>query len=169
MVAISPAFATERIDHSHKYFLGANALANIYTIYVAPGATIYGGYRWHNLGLELGYSQLWDDNWGEDVTFNSRNLYLVGNGFLPISNRFELKGSVGAGLFFSTVRNNDWLVFWYPQGKSHYQAVGFRAGFGPVFKFNQHLSTELMVNFQTNCSVLIGFMTIISFGLTYHI
>ncbi len=154
----------------NKFFLGVDGLFNMYTIYGVPGASIAGGYRWNNFGLELGYSKLGDECWGQNVVLQSQNAYLDLLGFYPISDCFEVKGLIGVGIFNTKTKNSSQSSFsqsiW--RNKSSETAAGFRAGLGVQYWINDAITAELMYKFQTNRNVFIGFMSIYSLGFRYY-
>lgn len=153
-----------------KCFIGLSVQENMYTIYGVPGVSLFAGYRWDKLGIELGYTKLMNETWDDDLTFMSQNIYLDGLGFYPLSQCFELKGLIGVGLFSTKTKNGgSWAItqtIW--PNKSTERSVGFRAGVGIQYRINDCLAADLMYKFQTNCNVLIGYMSIYSLGLSYH-
>ena len=155
-------------DITNKYYLGGSADLYEYSFYGVGGASIYGGYRWDSLSLELGYSKPGDESWNEDnsITFESHNVYLDGILSYPLKKNIEAKGILGVGIFNTKTygHSNSWL---YPTDSTETSA-GFRAGLGVQYNFNKNWAVDMNYEFQTNCNVFMGFMSIYSVGLKYH-
>jgi opacity protein-like surface antigen len=152
----------------NKFYLGGSADLYEYSFYGVGGASVYAGYRWDILSLELGYSKPQNESWNEDnsITFKSNNLYLDGILSYPLGSALEAKGIVGLGVFHTKTygHSNSWL---YPNDLNE-TAVGVRAGLGLQYNFNKNWSADMTYKFQTNCNVVLGFMNIFSVGVKYH-
>ncbi len=152
----------------HKPYLGGSANLYSYSFYGVEGLSIYGGYRWDCLSLELGFSKPANESWNDDesITFKSNNVYIDGIFSHPLTKSLEAQAIVGLGIFHTkTYGNSDsWL---YPTDSKETSA-GFRAGIGLQYNFNQNWATDISYRFQTNCNVFIGYMSIYSVGLRYY-
>jgi opacity protein-like surface antigen len=156
-------------DPKNTPFIGFGVLENMYTIYGVPGGTIFGGYRWDELGLELGYTKLLNDDWGErdGWRYKSDNVYLDGLWFYPIHKRFDLIGRAGVGVFRSKLIDRGFRASHWDYDEGTETSVGARLGIGVDYKINNHLHAGLGYTFQTNCNVIIGFLSIYSLELKY--
>lgn len=155
-------------DIKNKCYLGGSANIYQYSFYGVGGATIYGGYRWDWLSLELGYSKPADETWNDDnsITFKSHNVYLDSIFSMPVEKDLEVKGIIGVGIFHTNTygHSNSWL---YPTNSKETSA-GLRLGAGLQYNIEKHWAVDASYNFQTNCNVFIGFMSIYTIGLKYH-
>lgn len=155
-------------DIKNKFYLGGSAELYEYSFYGVGGASVYTGYRWDKLSIELGYSKPQNESWNEDesITFKSNNIYLDGIINYPLNHSVEAKGILGMGFFHTKTYGNSgsWL---YPNDANE-TSVGFRAGLGLQYNFNKNWSADMTYKFQTNCNVILGFMNIYSIGLKYH-
>lgn len=152
----------------NKFYLGSSADLYEYSFYGVGGASIYGGYRWDCLSLELGYSKPANESWNEDnsITFKSHNMYLDSILSFPLSKGLEAKGILGVGIFHTKTygHSNLWL---YPSDNNETSA-GVRAGLGLQYNFDKHWAVDMSYRFQTNCNIFLGFMSIYSVGVKYH-
>ncbi len=153
---------------TNKFYLGGSADLYEYSFYGVGGASIYAGYRWDTISLELGYSKPADESWSDNksITFNSNIVYLDGILSFPLDKGLEAKGILGVGVFHTKTYGNS--VLWlYPTNSSETSA-GLRAGLGLQYNFDNNWAVDMSYKFQTHCNVFMGFMNIYSAGIKYH-
>ena len=128
------------------------------------GYNLHAGVRFHkNLGIEAGYfatetGEGTVSGFDVETDFEGANIDLMG--YLPVSNEFELIGSIGAVYTHGevsipnvvTVKGSDWDA---------------RYGLGMQYWFNNNINTRTMVHYSSDANA--GSDTVIgSVGLNLH-
>lgn len=142
-------------EPKNKFYVGGeyqyvniSPTANYSLTHNQSGLTVFGGYRWDELGAEVGYSL-------------NYNAYIDGIYYYKIAKNLDLKALAGLGMTSVTL---NYYQFGY-NVKSH--SLGIRLGLGGEYYFNQRWSSSLTYKFQTSASP-IKYLQTVGLGVAYH-
>ena len=168
VILISSAHASIN-ETQHKWFMGAEAGNLWYSGYDVIAATIYGGYRWQQFGLDVGYTKPMTNNFntntgGEQwVVNNSQNIYIDALGFYELSKKVELIGHLGFGYFKAKIdpldAYNDWS----------YRSGGARVGLGVLYKLNYRVQAGAFYILQTTNQNFPSALNMLGLNITYYL
>lgn len=147
----------------NKYYVGGD----IQGVFLKPefilnndarlGVSAFGGYRWQNIGLEMGLTGIQPVNYtitnltNGSGTSNVKafNIYLDTLFFKQIASQLELKGLIGLGALCSDtdliVYNSRGLRYSYASSDVD---VNLRLGAGFQYNINDHWNTSVMYKYQ---------------------
>jgi opacity protein-like surface antigen len=146
------------------------------------GVSAFAGYRWDELGLELGYTfihytkytGIYTDGRSSvtgELSQLDQNVYLDAIYYYPLTNDLDLKALLGVGSLMTTFKGsltvND-SGFIARGSDSHTESkAGIRVGLGAQYYFTDSFSSNLMLKFQTGNDIY-KHMTTLGLGFAVH-
>lgn len=159
----------------NKYYVGGD----IQGIFLKPefiinnnsrlGVSGFAGYRWENIGLELGLTGIQNANYTINNLTNGSgtssvkafNIYLDTQFYKQIASQLELKGLVGLGALSSktdlVLYNSRNLLYSY---ESTGVDINLRLGAGLQYNISNHWNTSLMYKYQFIADTLSNMQTV---------
>lgn len=169
LLALLFANVVQANETHNKWFLGADGGLLWYSGYEVLAASIYGGYRWQQLGLVAGYTKPFTNNLNTGsggapwVVNNSQNIYIDGMGFYRISNKLEFLGRIGFGYFKAKIEPlgayNDWS----------YRSGGARVGLGMLYLLSERVQAGAFYVLQTTNSNFPSVLNLAGVNITYYL
>lgn len=124
------------------------------------GGSVFGGYRWTSLGLEVGATSYLHRSQSTPFVKPRYNLYVDGSYYYPLAKQLDLRLLVGAG-YLSTEQELTANV------RHMNEQWGVRLGAGLQYNFTRHWNSGLMYKYQSHSHFDVSNVSALALSLAY--
>ncbi len=166
------------LDMQRNFFPKSGALKD-----ALNGASIFGGYRWDMVSAELGTTIFQRVHYtgtvssggrtviGVDLRQKMYNYFFDAAYYFPLATDFELKASLGVGLFNTKFSGNAYFnsndTIYTSSGSTSQTTLCPRVGLGFGYNIDEHFSANITYRFQWIDKVYDSMQTV-AIGFAYH-